>query len=247
MFSPMAAVRDIDQPSTSSAGQVRMKRKRSISLSNAANIIAERKQIWRNCPINKKYEKLATCIPCRIPDCYCSGMKYPDSINLLSKASSVNLNFDCVSCFHVLLDHVSHLQNYSEEEINELLDISCDLEFTYSRFKNESDEILKGLYSILSKILQNCIVNVTKPEIDAEIGKPPFESPSFIKIVKNFVIYKFNHLPSDQLELMHKVSTQFLSLIKSIPLENPSSFQLHYPQKDLNAYIKLYRRLVTYY
>ncbi|XP_055940578.1 histone acetyltransferase KAT2A-like isoform X2 [Argiope bruennichi] len=240
----MSSWKDIDQPSTSSTTAARMKRKRSISQS--ASTVAERKQTWRNCPINKKYEKLATFIPCRVLDCLCSGMKYPDSINLLSNVSPVNLHFDCASCYHQLLDHVSHLQNYSEEEINGLLDISCDLELTYLRSKKETDSVVKHLYSVLSKILQLCIINVTKPEIEGQIGKPPFESPSFVQIVKNFVLYKSSHLPNDQSEILHKVSNQFLLFIKTIPLENPSSFQLHYPQVDANAYVKLYSRWFCY-
>lgn len=231
--------RDIDLPSTSAVSAQFKKNQPPVFTPSA---IAERRNIWRNCPINKKYEKLATCIPCRIQDCVCSGMKYHDSIDLLSNINAVNLNCHCISCYHQLLDHVSHLQNYTEDIINDLLDISCDLDVVYSRYKIETDATTKHLYMVINKVLQKSIICVTKPEIIGEFGKPPFGSPSLVQIVQNFVSYKFSNLPNDQLEFKYKLSKQVLRLWKSITLKNPRNFLLKYPDKNQNTYVKLYSR-----
>ncbi|GFT74630.1 hypothetical protein NPIL_545661 [Nephila pilipes] len=236
----MSAWKDIDLPSTSSGISAQVKRNQSFSLTSSA--AAEKRNTWRSCAINKKYEKLATCIPCRIPDCVCSGMKYPDSIDLLSNTNVVNLNFQCISCYHQLLDHVSHLQNHTEDALNGLLDICCDFETTQYYSEIETDATTKNLCVVISKILQKSVVNVTKPEIGGENGKPPFESPSVVQIFQNFVSYKFSNLPNDQSEFKYKLIEYILNIWRSIILKNPKDFLLKFPNISQSVYIKLYSR-----
>ncbi|GFR29729.1 hypothetical protein TNCT_595591 [Trichonephila clavata] len=236
----MSTWKDIDLPSTSSSVSTQFKKNQSFILTPSA--IEERRHFWRSSPINKKYEKLATYIPCRIPDCVCAGMKYHDSRDLLSNAIAVNLNHHCISCYHQLLDHVSHLQNYQEDIINGLVNISCDLDIFNAQFKTETDVTIKHLHMIINKVLLKSIISVTKPEIGGEIGKPPFGSPSLMQIVQNFVSHKFGNLPNDQLKFKYKLSEQVLRIWKMKPLKNPKDFQLKYPDVNQKAYIKLYSR-----
>lgn len=50
------------------------------------------------------------------------------------------------------MEHVHHLQNYSEDVVNGLLDIAVDLETMYVHAKREIEELTKELYTVVCKV-----------------------------------------------------------------------------------------------
>lgn len=50
------------------------------------------------------------------------------------------------------MEHVHHLQNYSEDVLNGLLDLAVDLETMYIYARKEIDELTKDLYTVVCKV-----------------------------------------------------------------------------------------------
>ncbi|KAG8201993.1 hypothetical protein JTE90_027462 [Oedothorax gibbosus] len=204
--------------------------------------IALKKQKWKSWSLNKKYEKLGTFFKCQASSCECEGFKHTQLINPLQNPNETDLNSICTSCFHLLLEHVHHLENYSEDVVNGLLDIAVDLETMYVYAKREMEELTKELYTVVCKMLHDSIRQMTKPMIEGAIGKPPFETPSIAQIMKNFILYKYSHLPNEQFELHYKASLQLLLHINRAPLTNINTWQASNPTENSTVYHKLYTR-----
>jgi histone acetyltransferase len=45
--------------------------------------------------------------------------------------------------------------------------------------------------------------------VEGSFGRPPFEQPSIAKVVVNFVLYKFNHLPPKDWQTMYDWQKMF--------------------------------------
>jgi histone acetyltransferase len=63
-----------------------------------------------------------------------------------------NLTDPCRSCTHTLSDHVSHLVNVSEEELNDLLSVVVDVENLFVCVNKEEDPDNKQVYFCLFKV-----------------------------------------------------------------------------------------------
>ena len=63
-----------------------------------------------------------------------------------------NLTDPCRSCQHSLSDHVSHLLNTSNEEINQLLGLVVDVESLFVCVNREEDPDNKQVYFCLFKV-----------------------------------------------------------------------------------------------
>ncbi|CAG5891794.1 unnamed protein product, partial [Menidia menidia] len=138
----------------------------------AARIAAKKAQL-RASPRPKKLEKLGVYSSCKAEGaCKCNGWKSqnppPTPPQTEQQTSTVNLQEPCRSCSHTLGDHVTHLENVSEEEMNRLLGIVLDVEYLYTCVHKEEDADTKQVYF------------------------------SLFKGVNNFVQYKFSHLPSKE-------------------------------------------------
>uniref|UniRef100_A0A8C5G377 histone acetyltransferase n=1 Tax=Gouania willdenowi TaxID=441366 RepID=A0A8C5G377_GOUWI len=118
--------------------------------------IAVKKAQLRSSPRPKKLEKLGVYSSCKAEGaCKCNGWKSqnppPTPPQTDHQSNTVNLQEPCRSCSHTLGDHVTHLENVSEEEMNRLLGIVLDVEYLYTCVHKEEDADTKQVYFSLFK------------------------------------------------------------------------------------------------
>ncbi|KAM6958873.1 histone acetyltransferase KAT2B [Aplochiton taeniatus] len=212
--------------------------------------IAVKKAQLRSSPRPKKLEKLGVYSSCKAEGaCKCNGWKSqnppPTPPRTDQQSNTVNLQEPCRSCSHTLGDHVSHLENVSEEEMNRLLGIVLDVEYLYTCVHKEEDADTKQVYFSLFKLLRKCILQMVKPMVEAQ-ESPPFEKPSIEQGVNNFVQYKFSHLPSKERQTIVELAKMFLNQINYWQLETPSQRRQRAPADDVAGYKVNYTRWLCY-
>uniref|UniRef100_A0AAQ4NRQ7 histone acetyltransferase n=1 Tax=Gasterosteus aculeatus aculeatus TaxID=481459 RepID=A0AAQ4NRQ7_GASAC len=212
--------------------------------------IAVKKAQLRSSPRPKKLEKLGVYSSCKAEGaCKCNGWKSqnppPTPPRTDQQSSAVNLQEPCRSCSHTLGDHVTHLENISEEEMNRLLGIVLDVEYLYTCVHKEEDADTKQVYFSLFKLLRKSIVQMGKPMLEAQ-DSPPFEKPSIEQGVNNFVQYKFSHLPSKERQTIMELAKMFLNQINYWQLETPSQRRQRVLNDDAAGYKANYTRWLCY-
>jgi len=213
--------------------------------------IQQRKQCVRGWPRDKKIEKLGIYSSCKADaDCKCNGWKNPapppnppkpDTPALVS-----SLTDPCRGCQHSLGDHVSHLDNVGEEELDRLLGIVVDVENLFMCVHKEEDSDTKQVYFYLFKLLRKCILQLSKPEVEGPLGKPPYEKPSIAKGVTNFVLHRFTHLSPKEWQMMYDLAKMFLHCLNHWKLETPSTRKATMSQEELSAYKVNYTRWLCF-
>uniref|UniRef100_A0A7N6BSC3 histone acetyltransferase n=1 Tax=Anabas testudineus TaxID=64144 RepID=A0A7N6BSC3_ANATE len=183
--------------------------------------IAVKKAQLRSSPRPKKLEKLGVYSSCKAEGaCKCNGWKSqnppPTPPRTDQQSNTVNLQEPCRSCSHTLGDHVTHLENISEEEMNRLLGIVLDVEYLYTCVHKEEDADTKQVYF------------------------------SLFKGVNNFVQYKFSHLPSKERQTIMELAKMFLNQINYWQLETPSQRRQRVPNDDAAGYKANYTRWLCY-
>uniref|UniRef100_A0A8C3XPQ3 histone acetyltransferase n=1 Tax=Chelydra serpentina TaxID=8475 RepID=A0A8C3XPQ3_CHESE len=149
----------------------------------------------------------------------CNGWKNPNpptAPRMDLQQPVTNLSELCRSCGHALADHVSHLENVSEEEINRLLGMVVDVENLFMSVHKEEDTDTKQVYFYL------------------------------FKGVFNFVQYKFSHLPPKERQTMYELSKMFLLCLNYWKLETPSQFRQRSQNDDVATYKVNYTRWLCY-
>uniref|UniRef100_A0A8C1YHZ9 Histone acetyltransferase n=1 Tax=Cyprinus carpio TaxID=7962 RepID=A0A8C1YHZ9_CYPCA len=216
--------------------------------------IAVKKAQLRSSPRPKKLEKLGVYSSCKAEGaCKCNGWKSqnppptppPPTPPRAEQPIAVNLMEPCRSCSHALGDHVTHLENVSEEEMNRLLGIVLDVEYLYTCVHKEEDPDTKQVYFSLFKLLRKCILQMGRPVVEA-LESPPFEKPSIEQGVNNFVQYKFSHLPSKERQTIVELAKMFLNQINYWQLETPSQRRQRAPDDDVAGYKVNYTRWLCY-
>uniref|UniRef100_A0AAX7VSN2 Histone acetyltransferase n=1 Tax=Astatotilapia calliptera TaxID=8154 RepID=A0AAX7VSN2_ASTCA len=212
--------------------------------------IAVKKAQLRSSPRPKKLEKLGVYSSCKAEGaCKCNGWKSqnppPTPPQTEQQSNAVNLQEPCRSCSHTLGDHVTHLENVSEEEMNRLLGIVLDVEYLYTCIHKEEDADTKQVYFSLFKLLRKSILQMGKPMLEAQ-ESPPFEKPSIEQGVNNFVQYKFSHLPSKERQTIMELAKMFLNQINYWQLETPSQRRQRVPNDDAAGYKVNYTRWLCY-
>ncbi|XP_029109943.1 histone acetyltransferase KAT2A-like isoform X1 [Scleropages formosus] len=211
---------------------------------------SQKKAQVRAFPRAKKLEKLGVFSACKAGDsCKCNGWKNPHSLTgtrLELQQQAADLSEQCRSCCHPLADHVSHLENVSEEEINRLLGMVVDVENLFMSVHKEEDTDTKQVYFYLFKLLRKCILQMTRPVVEGSLGSPPFERPNIEQGVMNFVQYKFSHLPPKERQTMVELSKMFLLCLNYWKLETPSQFRQRSQKDDGTTYKVDYTRWLCY-
>ncbi|XP_068603380.1 histone acetyltransferase KAT2B [Brachionichthys hirsutus] len=212
--------------------------------------IAVKKAQLRSSPRPKKLEKLGVYSSCKAEGaCKCNGWKSqnppPTPPRTDQQSGTVNLQDPCRSCSHTLGDHVTHLENVSEDEMNRLLGIVLDVEYLYTCVHKEEDADTKQVYFSLFKLLRKSILQMGKPALEAQ-ESPPFEKPSIEQGVNNFVQYKFSHLPSKERQTIVELAKMFLNQINYWQLETPSQRRQRVPSDDAAGYKSNYTRWLCY-
>ncbi|XP_051570612.1 histone acetyltransferase KAT2A-like isoform X2 [Myxocyprinus asiaticus] len=211
---------------------------------------SQKKAQVRAFPRAKKLEKLGVFSSCKANDaCKCNGWKNPNpptATRMELQQQAASLTEACRSCGHSLAEHVSHLENVSEEEINRLLGMVVDVENLFMSVHKEEDTDTKQVYFYLFKLLRKCILQMGKPMVEGSLGSPPFEKPNIEQGVLNFVQYKFSHLASKERQTMYELSKMFLLCLNYWKLETPSQFRQRAQKDDAAAYKVDYTRWLCY-
>lgn len=97
-------------------------------------------------------------------------------------SGSIDPTTPCRVCSHSLRDHITHLENVSEDELNRLLAIVVDLENLFIVVNAEEDPDTKQVYYYLFKLLRKSIVMLSKPIVEGPLGQPPFEEINITKV-----------------------------------------------------------------
>uniref|UniRef100_F6RUG3 Histone acetyltransferase n=1 Tax=Ornithorhynchus anatinus TaxID=9258 RepID=F6RUG3_ORNAN len=211
---------------------------------------SQRKAQVRGLPRAKKLEKLGVFSACKANDsCKCNGWKNPNpptAPRMDLQQPAANLSEACRSCGHALADHVSHLENVSEDEISRLLGMVVDVENLFMSVHKEEDTDTKQVYFYLFKLLRKCILQMTRPVVEGSLGSPPFEKPNIEQGVLNFVQYKFSHLAPKERQTMYELSKMFLLCLNYWKLETPAQFRQRSQAEDVAAYKVNYTRWLCY-
>uniref|UniRef100_G3P1Q7 Histone acetyltransferase n=1 Tax=Gasterosteus aculeatus aculeatus TaxID=481459 RepID=G3P1Q7_GASAC len=211
---------------------------------------SQKKAQVRAFPRAKKLEKLGVFSACKAIDtCKCNGWKNPNPpsatrMDLQQQAAS--LGELCRSCGHALADHVSHLENVSEDEMNRLLGMVVDVENLFMSVHKEEDTDTKQVYFYLFKLLRKCILQMSQPVVEGSLGSPPFEKPNIEQGVLNFVQYKFSHLAPKERQTMFELSKMFLLCLNYWKLETPTQYRQRTQKDDGTAYKVDYTRWLCY-
>jgi len=213
--------------------------------------IQERKQKVREWPRNKKMEKLAIYSSCKEDEtCKCNGWKNPNPPPNPPRpdaaAPTSSPSDPCRTCTHPLSSHVSHLATVGETELDRLLGIVVDVENLFMCVHKEEDSDTKQVYFYLFKLLRRCILQLSKPSVEGPLGNPPYEKPSIAKGVTNFVLYKFNHLPQKEWQMMYDLAKMFLHCLNHWKLETPTARKQQMSQDEVSAYKVNYTRWLCY-
>ncbi|KAG5325437.1 KAT2A acetyltransferase, partial [Pseudoatta argentina] len=212
--------------------------------------IQQRKQQTYNWPQEKKLLKLANYSACQTQDCKCTGWKNAQSIIKSPKVEIqqplISFSDSCKMCIHPLENHIKHLLVQSDDEINRLLRMAIDADNILTCTHREVDPDTKKVYFYLYKLLRNCILSITKPIVEGPLGQPPFESPNIAKAVMNFVLYKFNHLPPADWQIMYDTAKMFLNCLNFWNFEAPSARQATINADEAPAYKINYTRWLVF-
>uniref|UniRef100_A0AAY4CWQ9 histone acetyltransferase n=1 Tax=Denticeps clupeoides TaxID=299321 RepID=A0AAY4CWQ9_9TELE len=158
---------------------------------------SQKKAQVRAFPRAKKLEKLGVFSACKANDsCKCNGWKNPHpptAARMELQQQAASLTEPCRSCSHALADHVSHLENVSEDEMNRLLGMVVDVENLFMSVHKEEDTDTKQVFL---SMLEEEIYGENSPIWDADFTMPASEgaqmgpmavsgSPSFAKSVSS--------------------------------------------------------------
>eukprot|EP00794_Sanderia_malayensis_P003814 gene3814-4343_t len=199
--------------------------------SNIQRILQKKAQV-KAYPRLKKLEKLGVYSSCKADEsCRCNGWKNPNpppqpGTKVDITQPFANLDDCCRSCAHALGHHVSHLQNVTEDELNYLLSMVVDVENLFMCVHKEEDPGKN----------RKCILQMTKPSVEGPLGTPPFERPNIEEGVKNFVMYKFSHLPQRERQIMHELARMFLRCLNHWKLETPNARRQRIQNEDISTY-----------
>uniref|UniRef100_A0A671QW45 histone acetyltransferase n=1 Tax=Sinocyclocheilus anshuiensis TaxID=1608454 RepID=A0A671QW45_9TELE len=135
---------------------------------------SQKKAQVRSFPRAKKLEKLGVFSSCKANDaCKCNGWKNPNppaAAGMELQQQAASLTEACRSCGHSLAEHVSHLENVSEEEINRLLGMVVDVENLFMSVHKEEDTDTKFL-----SMLEEEIYGENSPIWEADFTMPASE------------------------------------------------------------------------
>lgn len=207
--------------------------------------IQQRKQQVFNWPQFQKLIKLANYSTCQIERCQCNGWKNPQP---KSPKSNANLFHSfCKSCNHTLESHVTHLQNHSDEELNELLRMAIDIDNAFMGMQREEDPVKKQVYNYLFRLLRKFVLIMnTNPIVEGPLGHPPFERPSISQAIMNFVAFKFGHLAQREWHDVNELAKLFLDCLNCWNFEPPSTMRNAVNAKEAETYKIDYTRWLVF-
>lgn len=125
--------------------------------------------------------------------------------------------------------------------MDQLLSIIVDAEVLYTTLGLQKDKFIKKIYSFLFTFLHQCVAERKPAIIQGPLGDPEksFEKPSIQKIIKNFVILKYDKLRENneaEFKVIMEVARTFLNCYNNWDFELPPN-----DCKDTNAEENFYK------
>jgi histone acetyltransferase len=122
--------------------------------------------------------------------------------------------------------------------MDQLLSIIVDAEVLYTTLGLQKDKFIKKIYSFLFTFLHQCVAERKPAIIQGPLGDPEksFEKPSIQKIIKNFVILKYDKLRENneaEFKVIMEVARTFLNCYNNWDFPNDC--------KDANAEENFYK------
>jgi hypothetical protein len=126
--------------------------------------------------------------------------------------------------------------------MDQLLSIIVDAEVLFATLGLQKDKFIKKIYSFLFTFLHQCVAERKAAVIQGPLGDPEksFEKPSIQKIIKNFVIFKYDKLRENneaEFKVIMEVARTFLNCYNNWDFEIPSDCK----DKDANAEENFYK------
>lgn len=107
-------------------------------------------------PREQKIIKLSMFSHCQAPDCTCNGWKTPENERHrdIEHDYRPHMQVICrnVGCCHPLQQHVSHLTDIKDAELDELLGAIVDAENIYASLAHEKDEDTRKVFTYLFRV-----------------------------------------------------------------------------------------------
>ncbi|XP_018562120.1 histone acetyltransferase KAT2A isoform X2 [Anoplophora glabripennis] len=202
--------------------------------------IQQKKQAVLAFPYNKKLLKLAIYSKCQGEKCDCVGWKKIDS-------TLQNPTFtDPCRCEHILENHISHLKDKPEDELNRLLGMVVDVDNLYTAMNWEENPETKKVYLYLFKLLRKCLLTLDTPVVEGPLGQPPFERPSIHTGITNLLVYKFSHIGQKELKTMYELSKILIHCLNTWDFPSPSSQKHIVSQEEATIYKIEYTRWLVF-
>lgn len=212
--------------------------------------IQQRKQRVYLLPKVQKLAKLSMYSACQTAECRCTGWKTPEENRHRDVEATYCPDFGehCrnTTCQHDLSQHIAHLGDIADDQLNELLGTVVDVENLFMSMQREDDQDTKKVYYYLFRLLRQCILTRQQPVIKGPLGDPPFEVPSISKAVTNFVMYKYAHLSAGELQIMYEVAKTFLHCLNHWKFEAPGCRSRDLSHEDASNYKINYTRWLVF-
>ncbi|XP_037033145.1 histone acetyltransferase KAT2A [Bradysia coprophila] len=210
--------------------------------------IQQRKLKIYKLPKPQKMAKLSMYSACQ--KCRCTGWKTQEENRHRDVESNYCPKFteECrnPSCKHPLENHISHLTDITDVQLNELLGAIVDIENLFISMHREVDEETRKVYNYLFHLLRQCILSRQQAVIRGPLGDPPFEQPSISKAVSNFLFLKYNHLGQAEFTMMTEVAKTFLNCLNFWSFESPSVRCKELSHEDASTYKINYTRWLVF-
>jgi len=184
--------------------------------------------------------KLAPHFPCEDGNCKCTSWK--------RKHSALSADFSCGTCSHGLPRH-GNLWRLTPEHLDKLTEIVIQIEYTTGQAQQASDGQNKKSHMKRVETLKEKLLAAHKEFAEAskqiENSKPvpdtpPFETPNFMQIMKNFVSFRYENKYGDSKKraidklhytLISSANKYFLPKLegRNSSIVDPIAYEVYYP------------------
>ncbi|CAH0558007.1 unnamed protein product [Brassicogethes aeneus] len=198
--------------------------------------IQQKKQAVLGLPLERKWTKLAIYSKCQVEGCECMGWK----------RTEMHSDNPC-KCKHTMEQHVQHLKDKSETELNKLLAMCVDVDNMFTAMSNEEDPDTKKVYLYLFRLLRKCIILTWEPPVvEGPLGQPPFEEPCIHKAVTNLLVYKFSHITQQEWKTMYELANILFHCLNTWDFPSPSTQKHIVSQEPATVYKIEYTRWLVF-
>ncbi|CAF0776644.1 unnamed protein product [Didymodactylos carnosus] len=183
----------------------------------------------------KKIELLSSFSRCSTPLCVCTGWKHEQSAVLNgddnTAATEQSKKLYCTTCQHSFDCHSNRWLNANEQQIEYGIQLLLDADWLITMgASNEHDLSTNRIILFTAQVLHNTIGDPFNYSVSAGlgnlIGSPPFEQPTILTAVINFVAYQYTKAIENKIQIIFEAAKHFLHLINTWKMPSIVSYIL---------------------